>query len=146
MTDRVRDDREAPPPLVVVDAANVVGCVPDGWWRDREAATGRLRDALVPLAGGGLPRSAGVPEWATEGPLEVLLVVEGAARGIPGVPGVRVASAPGSGDDEIVRLVASERESRAGRPYLVVTADRGLRSRVAELGAEVIGPHAVPRR
>ncbi|MDP9246561.1 MAG: NTP pyrophosphohydrolase, partial [Candidatus Dormibacteraeota bacterium] len=33
--------------LIVVDAANVVGSVPDGWWRDRAAATERLRDALA---------------------------------------------------------------------------------------------------
>jgi len=26
-------------PLLVVDAANVVGSVPDGWWRDRAGAT-----------------------------------------------------------------------------------------------------------
>lgn len=32
--------------LVIVDAANVVGSVPDGWWRDRHGAAERLRDAL----------------------------------------------------------------------------------------------------
>ena len=37
-------------PLIVVDGANVVGSVPDGWWRDRRGAAERLRDALVPLA------------------------------------------------------------------------------------------------
>ncbi|RSN98110.1 NTP pyrophosphohydrolase, partial [Streptomyces sp. WAC 05379] len=26
------------PLLVIVDAANVVGSVPDGWWRDRRGA------------------------------------------------------------------------------------------------------------
>jgi hypothetical protein len=30
-------DSEAPL-LVIVDAANVVGSVPDGWWRDRRGA------------------------------------------------------------------------------------------------------------
>nr|EIF93310.1 hypothetical protein [Streptomyces tsukubensis NRRL18488] len=59
--------------LLIVDGANVVGSVPDGWWRDRRAAAGRLRDRLVPYADNGLP---GVP-----GPLEIVLVVEGAARG-----------------------------------------------------------------
>ncbi|NED17394.1 NTP pyrophosphohydrolase, partial [Streptomyces sp. SID9913] len=29
-------------PLVIVDAANVVGSVPDGWWRDRRGAAERL--------------------------------------------------------------------------------------------------------
>ncbi|NEY36686.1 NTP pyrophosphohydrolase, partial [Streptomyces sp. PRKS01-65] len=33
--------------LVIVDAANVVGSVPDGWWRDRPAAARRLRDRLA---------------------------------------------------------------------------------------------------
>lgn len=122
-------------PLVVVDAANVVGSVPDGWWRDRAGAAERLRDALVPLAVEGLP--------GVEGPVEVVLVVEGAARGVPTVPGVRVVAAPGSGDDAIVDVVAS---ADPARRRVVVTADRGLRARVAELGAEVIGPRSVPRR
>ncbi|NEC23289.1 NTP pyrophosphohydrolase, partial [Streptomyces parvus] len=29
--------------LVIVDGANVVGSVPDGWWRDRHGAAVRLR-------------------------------------------------------------------------------------------------------
>ncbi|GAA0900749.1 NTP pyrophosphohydrolase [Streptomyces thermoalcalitolerans] len=118
-------------PLLVVDGANVVGSVPDGWWRDRRGAAERLRDRLVAYAESGLP---GRP-----GPLDVVLVVEGAARGVEPVPGVRVESAPGSGDDHIVGLV-----ERAGdRPVLVVTADRELRRRVTERGAEVTGPRTV---
>jgi hypothetical protein len=114
--------------LVVVDAANVVGSVPDGWWRDRRGAAERLRDRLA---------ADGVPGRA--GPVEIVLVVEGAARGVESVPGVRVESAPGSGDDRIVELVAEAGE----RPVLVVTADRELRRRVEELGAEVAGPRTV---
>jgi len=120
--------------LVVVDAANVVGSVPDGWWRDRARATERLRDRLVPLA------EHGLPAWPTDGPPEVVLVVEGAARGVGGVPGVRVVAADGSGDDAIVRLVADE---GGGRSCLVVTADRELCRRVAELGADTAGPRSV---
>ncbi|MGW3422070.1 NTP pyrophosphohydrolase [Streptomyces phaeochromogenes] len=119
------------PLLVIVDAANVVGSVPDGWWRDRRGAAERLRDLLVPYATDGLP---GHP-----GPLELVLVVEGGARGIASVPGVRVDEAPGSGDDRIVEVTAEA----AGRPRLVVTADRELRRRVSELGAEVTGPRTV---
>ncbi|GAA3991064.1 hypothetical protein GCM10022384_43660 [Streptomyces marokkonensis] len=120
------DDSE--PLLVIVDAANVVGSVPDGWWHDRRGAAERLRDRLA---------VDGVPGHT--GPVEIVLVVEGAARGVDPVPGVRVESAPGSGDDHMVELAA-----RAGdRPVLVVTADRGLRRRVAELGAEVAGPRTV---
>ena len=144
MSGRKREAAVAP--LVVVDGANVVGSVPDGWWKDRGAAAERLRDALVPVAGRGLPARAGVPDWATEGPLDVLLVVEGAARGVAEVPAVRVAAATGSGDDLMVRIVAAERHARPGRRCLVVTADRELRSRVTALGAEVAGPRSVPRR
>ena len=116
----------------MVDGANVVGSVPDGWWRDRAGAAARLRDALVPVASAGLP---GVPA-----PLRVVLVVEGAARGVPGVPGVEVVSAPGSGDDTIVEVTAA-----AADPVWVVTADRRLRARVRAVGAQVLGPTAVPR-
>jgi hypothetical protein len=48
---------------------------------------------------------------------------------------VRVVSAPGSGDDEIVRLV----RSLPGR-RVVVTADRELRRRCEAAGAEVTSP------
>ncbi|MFI6035418.1 NTP pyrophosphohydrolase [Streptomyces sp. NPDC051315] len=116
------------PLLVIVDAANVVGSVPDGWWRDRRGAAERLRDRL---AADGLPGHPGAAE--------IVLVVEGAARGVEPVPGVRVESAPGSGDDHIVDLVART----ADRPRLVVTADRELRRRVTDLGAEVAGPRTV---
>ena len=37
--------------LLVIDAANVVGSVPDGWWRDRRGATERLRDRLTKADG-----------------------------------------------------------------------------------------------
>jgi hypothetical protein len=121
-------------PLLVVDAANVVGSKPDGWWRDRAGANARLRDALLPI------ESAGLPDLP--GPVEVVLVVEGRARDIPAVDGVRVERATGSGDDAIVDLVARE---GPGRRLVVVTADRGLRARVTALGAEVRGPGSVPR-
>ncbi|MFE7857291.1 NTP pyrophosphohydrolase [Streptomyces sp. NPDC057403] len=119
---------DSDPLLVIVDAANVVGSVPDGWWRDRRGAAERLRDWL---AADGLPGHAG--------PVEIVLVVEGAARGVESVPGVRVEAAPASGDDRMVELVAAQ----DGRPVLVVTADRELRRRVRELGAEVTGPRTV---
>ena len=120
-------------PLLVVDAANVVGSVPDGWWRDRAGAAIRLRDRLVPIASDGL---ADLP-----GPVEVVLVVEGRARDIPASSGVRVERATGSGDDAIVAVVAAAPDRRV----VVVTADRQLRARVIELGAEVRGPSSVPR-
>ncbi|MGW4229223.1 NTP pyrophosphohydrolase [Streptomyces sp. NBC_01102] len=122
--------------LVIVDAANVVGSVPDGWWRDRRGAAERLRDSLVPYAADGLP---GHP-----GPVEVVLVVEGAARDVASVPGVRVESAPGSGDDLIAGLVAGWAAGPdADRDCVVVTADRGLRQRVEAYGARCAGPRTV---
>jgi hypothetical protein len=114
--------------LVIIDAANVVGSVPDGWWRDRRGAAERLRDRLA---------RDGVP--GHPGPVEIVFVVEGAAKGVESVPGVRVEAAPGSGDDLIAELAAEAQ----GRPCLVVTADRELRRRVRESGAEVVGPRAV---
>jgi hypothetical protein len=120
--------------LLVVDAANVVGSVPDGWWRDRAGAAERLRDGLAAIA------TEGLAEWDAAPPLDVVLVVEGAARRVDGVPGVRVVAAPASGDDAIVELV--DRDGQ-GRRCAVVTADRELRSRVAALGAEVLGPHVL---
>ncbi|MFC8791169.1 PIN domain-containing protein [Streptomyces cinereoruber] len=119
-------------PLLVVDGANVVGSVPDGWWRDRRGAAERLRDRLAATGG---PADGPYP-----GPYEVVLVVEGRARGVAPVPGVRIEEAPGSGDDLIVALV----RSASGRPCLVVTADRGLRRRVQEEGARCVGPRALP--
>ncbi|MQS10957.1 NYN domain-containing protein [Streptomyces kaniharaensis] len=122
-------------PLLIVDGANVVGSVPDGWWRDRRGAAERLRDALVAVAAQGLPGRAG--------PLEVVLVVEGAARGVTGRPEVRVVAATGSGDDRVVDLVRAAKADHPDRDCLVVTADRELRTRVAALGADVTGPRAV---
>lgn len=119
---------------MIVDAANVVGSVPDGWWHDRAGAAGRLRDALVPVA------VEGLPGWPP--PLEVVLVVEGAARKVASVDGVRVVAAPGSGDDTVVELVWTAGD----RDCVVVTADRNLRDRVTSVGAVVLGPRTVRRR
>jgi hypothetical protein len=113
-------------PVLVVDAANVVGSRPDGWWRDRHGATVRLRDSLESLTG----------------TYVVLLVVAGRAGGDPPGAAVDVVSASGPGDDEIVR-VAGDRVA-SGRRVIVVTADRELRQRVAAVGAEVDGPSMLP--
>jgi hypothetical protein len=111
-------------PLIVVDGANVVGSVPDGWWRDRAGAAARLRDALAGRDRSGLPG-------------EIVLVVEGAARGVTPIDGVGVAAAPQSGDDHIVALV---RDNAGRRPVTVVTSDRLLRQRVTQLGASIVAP------
>lgn len=118
------------PPILVVDAANVVGSTPDGWWRDRRGATQRLRDRLASRVASGIPR-------VVDGPIEIVLVTEGQARGVASTPTVSVDEARRSGDDRIVEVVADRTDDRR---CIVVTADRGLRARVIALGAEVVGP------
>lgn len=133
------------PLRIVVDAANVVGSRPDGWWRDRAGAARRLLEAIATLAGRGLgsddlpagldllPMTRRWPSWQ--------VVLEGAARQAreaarPPPAGVEVVSASGSGDEAIVKAV---RHAAPG-PVIVVTADRALASSCAALGATVVGP------
>lgn len=129
-------------PVLVVDAANVIGSRPDGWWRDRPGAVARLRDQLAARSDGwpATLLGADTPSGLRTFP-GVVLVVEGAARDVAAVPGVEVVRAPGSGDDALVDTVAA----RVGeqRPVRVVTADRELRRRVESLGAAVLGPRAL---
>jgi hypothetical protein len=116
--------------VLVVDAANVVGSRPDGWWRDRAGANERLLRRLAALRGMSLT--------GPEGPIEctgVVAVVEGRARGLPAPEGVDVVRATGSGDDALAQFVTG----RAADPLLVVTADRGLRDRLPD-GTAVTGP------
>jgi ADP-ribose pyrophosphatase YjhB (NUDIX family) len=147
------------PLTIIVDAANVMGSRPDGWWRDRAGAARRLRDQLAGLAAAGIPA---LPPQAAAAALDrwfprVVLVVEGAAspvaasggsgpRDQPGAasagraggagPGeVLVVAAPGSGDDLIASLAGTEPGRR-----LVITADRELRARCEAAGAAVAGP------
>ncbi|MBN6041513.1 NUDIX domain-containing protein [Amycolatopsis sp. 195334CR] len=120
--------------VLVVDAANVMGSRPDGWWRDRAGAAARLRDQLAPLALTGMaPPLPGEWYWWPR----VVLVVEGQARGVTSIPGVEVVPATRDGDSEIVSVVGS---ARAEDHVLVATADRELRSRVEAAGATVMGP------
>lgn len=121
-------------PSVVVDVANVVGSVPDGWWRDRAGAAGRLLDRLVRATAGGLVGdelglAAGTwfPEWSA--------VVEGQARAAVDVPGLAVVRAEGSGD--LAVLDETGRRIAAGRTTAVVTSDRALAAQALELGAIV---------
>ena len=120
--------------LLIVDGANVVGSVPDGWWRDRAGAAARLRDRLA----------AAAVEGGVLAAVEVVLVVEGKARHIGTSEGIRVVSSPGSGDDTIVEVAGAAAGTGAG-PVTVVTADRGLRERLAAVGASAIGPGTLHR-
>ncbi|MGY1622744.1 hypothetical protein ACI789_11165 [Geodermatophilus sp. SYSU D00965] len=119
--------------VLLVDAANVVGARPDGWWRDRAGATSRLLARLAPLGG----RPLAGPDGARVGVDEIVAVVEGAARSVRAPDGVTLVRAPGSGDDALVARAGEL--AREGRDALVVTADRGLRARLPE-GVAVAGP------
>ena len=141
---RLRLEVAAPDPVLLVDAANVVGSRPDGWWRDRPGAASRLLAALSSLAAAGA-----AVEPTGEGPLpvvrrwpRVVVVLEGQARAAEDVAGVEVVRADGSGDDAI----ATRAKRFAGGPVTVVTADRGLAERVRVAGAAVEGPGALLRR
>lgn len=124
--------------LVVVDVANVMGARADGWWRDRAGAARRLCLEVKALAGRPDGSAPEVAAW--------VLVLEGQARQAAALLAdeldeaalVRLLSAPGSGDDAIVSVVADA----VGRDEscLVVTADRELRGRCEELNAAVVGP------
>jgi hypothetical protein len=79
---------------------------------------------------------------------DVVVVVEGVVRaGVEaGVRnGVRVVHAPGSADDEIVRIV-TDATAEGRQSVTVVTADRQLRERATALGARVLGPSVLWRR
>ena len=124
-------------PVVVVDAANVVGSVPDGWWKDRAGATAFLRDRLDVWARRGVEAER-VALDSTRWHPRVVLVVEGAARDVADPEdsadvacAVSIVRAPGAGDDAIV-AAAAERVA-AGDRVFVVTSDRGLTERIEAL-------------
>lgn len=117
--------------VLLVDAANVVGSRPDGWWRDRAGAAERLLRRLAPDPGRPLTAPDGSPVT------RVVAVVEGRARDVSAPDGVEVVRAQGSGDDAVV--ATAEALTAEGTPVLVVTADRGLRARLPA-GAAVVGP------
>ena len=113
--------------LLLIDAANVVGSRPTGWWRDRAGAARTFVDQVRRAVGSG--RITG----------SVVVVLEGKAR--PGVDegmadGVRVIHAPENGDDTLVEVATGA----SGQSVTLVTADRELRGRAEGVGAEVVGP------
>ncbi len=118
--------------MLLVDAANVVGSRPNGWWRDRPGAAREVVERIrAATAAGRLPEP-------------VVVVLEGLARAGVGqgtIDGVDVVHAPGSGDDTIVDLVAL-----AIGPVVVVTSDGALRRRVESFGADVVGPRSLLSR
>jgi predicted RNA-binding protein with PIN domain len=119
----------------LVDAHNVIGARPDGWWRDRDGAARRL--------------VAAVRTWAAGAGADVLVVLDAGPPELAGEagPGVEVAIAPtrgrDAGDDELVRRLAAEPDPAAAR---VVTSDAALAARARALGATVEGAGSFRRR
>jgi predicted RNA-binding protein with PIN domain len=112
----------------LIDAYNVIGARPDGWWRDRMLALARLCDAVA--------------QWLAPDDVAVV-VVDGWPR--PEVPegrrhGVTVRYArrrgPDGADRAITELVwAAEDPARVH----VVTSDAGLRRQVTAAGVGLVG-------
>jgi Mrp family chromosome partitioning ATPase len=117
--------------MLVVDAANVIGSRPNGWWRDRPGAARRLAEQL----------RASVREGRLDAP--VVVVLEGQARrGVDeaSVDGVEIVHASGEGDDTIVAVALAVAVAEAGSGVVVVTADRELSERVRAVDADALGP------
>lgn len=118
-----------------VDASNVIGARPDGWWRDRAGAARRLHRALD-----GFARERGEA---------VVMVLDGPVAGLDaGGPGpLDIAVAPRArrdgADDEIIRLLAG---ARAPARVRVVTSDAALAARARAAGASVEGAGTFRRR
>lgn len=112
---------------ILVDAMNVIGSRPDGWWRDRDGAKRRLAADLSRLAQKGA---------------DVTVIFDGREPDEPiEAPGLTVLFAPGgpnAADDRIVELL----EAGAGE---VITSDAELARRARALGAVVTGAGAFRR-
>jgi hypothetical protein len=121
-------------PRWLIDAQNVIGSRPDGWWRDRDGAAHRLVEA--------------VRAWSARDGEEALVVLDAGPPELAGsAGGVDVVIAPrrgrDAGDDELVSRLADEPDPAA---VLVVTSDARLAARARALGAEVVGAGAFRAR
>jgi predicted RNA-binding protein with PIN domain len=118
----------------LVDAGNVIGSRPDGWWRDRAGAARRLVDELR--------------TWAEAEGVPVTVVLDAGPDDLLGSSGrVEVVRAPqprpNAADDEIVRLLSTTYEPSEA---IVATSDADLAARVRALGARVEGAGSFRRR
>ena len=108
----------------IVDAMNVIGSRPDGWWKNRRGAIVRLIDQLE--------------RWTPTQDRPVTVVLERPLSPPIDSGVIEIAHAPraaaNSADDEIVRLVEADNE-----PHEVtgVTSDGALADRVRSAGASV---------
>jgi predicted RNA-binding protein with PIN domain len=108
----------------IVDAMNVIGTRPDGWWKHRRRAMEGLVDQLE--------------RWASSGGSEVTVVFEHPLSPPIQSRVIQIAHAPraiaNSADQEIVRLVVADTRPEEIR---VVTSDSALADRVRAAGASV---------
>ncbi len=108
----------------VVDAMNVIGSRPDGWWRDRPAAIERLVRQL--------------DRWAAEVDEHVTVVLEQPPSRQLSAEQIEIAWAPqpgpNSADKEIVRRLDGW---LAEGEVTVITSDRNLAERAQARGAAV---------
>lgn len=108
----------------IVDAMNVIGSRPDGWWKNRREAMGRLVEHLE--------------RWAPTRDHHVTVVFERPPSPPIESSVIEIAHAPraaaNSADDEIVRRVQADREPQ---DLTVVTSDSALAERVRSAGASV---------
>ena len=113
--------------MLVIDAANVVGSRPTGWWKDRAGAA----RVLVEQVRGAVVSGRIAPP--------VTVVLEGKARegsrvGVLGA--VEVVHADGRGDEAILDVVTNATHDAV----TLVKADRELSRRAASRGAKVVRP------
>jgi uncharacterized protein YaiI (UPF0178 family) len=118
----------------IVDAMNVLGSRPDGWWRDRDAALRRLVERVHALA-----KREGVP---------ATVVMDAGPNELAGDrDGTRVVLASRRGrnaaDDEIVALLEAD---PSPEDVVVFTSDKELADRVRALGAHVEGARGFRER
>ena len=110
----------------MVDAMNVIGSRPDGWWKDRHAAMVRLVEDLKRWADSTGEEVTAVFEHPPSPPIASKLVNIASAR----------TGGPNAADLEIVRLLRADPDPEQVR---VVTSDHGLADQVRSLGADVEG-------
>ena len=117
----------------MVDAMNVIGSRPDGWWKDRHAAMVRLVDQLE--------------RFASATGHDVTVVFERRPKPPIVSPVVEIAHAPrprpNAADDEIVRRLREDPDPEGIR---VVTSDRALADQARFLNATVEPAEAFRRQ
>jgi uncharacterized protein YaiI (UPF0178 family) len=108
----------------IVDAMNVIGSRPDGWWRDRAGAIERFVDQ--------------VDRWAEGGEERVMVMLEHEPRRPLTAERVEIAWARSVGANAADREILTRLPDwLAEDDVVVVTSDRDLATKARAAGAEV---------